>query len=335
MALRGFYGFGFAPVLLPGQSLSGTSPTYAVQAGIVTGNTDVRLDSSSAASTIVATPGISGTAIFGWSQLAINGQGIFETRADAGGTSHVSVVFDNLARPIIQRGAGGATLATAANSLVFGARYYFELKVTIADAGGIAVLRCNNVEIINFVGDTKNGGTSTLIDACRFSTGNATFVCGNFTWRDTTGSSPYNDFMGEQVVLTLQPNGNGAVSQFVGTDGNSVDNYLLVDETPPNITDYVSSPTAGQQDLYTFDDTALGGTVHAVNVRAYNSKSDAGARSIKLLERSGGGTLFTGPTQIISTAWQIAESGILLTDADGTAWNVTKVNALQGGVENV
>lgn len=47
------------------------------------------------------------------------------------------------------------------------------------------------------------------------------------------------------------PNGNGNYSQFDGSDGNSVDNYALVDEIPPVATDYVSTAVANELDSYT------------------------------------------------------------------------------------
>ena len=85
-----------------------------------------------------------------------------------------------------------------------------------------------------------------------------------------------DEFLGDCTVATLLPTGNGFVNQFVGSDGNSTDNYLLVDEQPPSSTDYVGSATTGQQDLYTLTNLTGSGTVlavaptiYAVRARAY------------------------------------------------------------------
>lgn len=75
---------------------------------------------------------------------------------------------------------------------------------------------------------------------------------------DVDATAP-NDWPGPGSIGYLRPNGNGASSQWAGSDGNSTDNYLLLDETPPNgVTDYIQSNTSGQIDDWTLTDTPAG-----------------------------------------------------------------------------
>lgn len=53
------------------------------------------------------------------------------------------------------------------------------------------------------------------------------------------------------------PNGNGNYAQWTGSDGDSTDNYQLVDERPPSSTDYVQGLTADQYDSYAMNTISL------------------------------------------------------------------------------
>jgi hypothetical protein len=152
---------------------------------------------------------------------------------------------------------------------------------------------------------------------------------------DGTGSAPYNDFLGERVVKAKRLVGNGAASQWTGSDGNSTDNYLLLDEDPLNTTDYVASSTAGQQDLYALSAATGLLSVDAVQVAAYTSKSDSGARSWKPLIRNTAGTVDTGAAVALSTTWTLQQGAVRQTDPAGAAWTTTTVNGIQAGAEVV
>lgn len=95
-------------------------------------------------------------------------------------------------------------------------------------------------------------------------------VYDDFVINDNSGSFQ-NTWPPENKIIILRPNGNGDNSQWTGSDGNSTDNYLLVDETPPDdVTTYVASNTLDQIDDYNLDATpaALGSgdTINCVQV---------------------------------------------------------------------
>ena len=58
-------------------------------------------------------------------------------------------------------------------------------------------------------------------------------------------------FSGEGFIIYRAPTGNGNTTQLDGSDGNQVDNYLLVDDNPVDTTtENVTTNTTGQYDTY-------------------------------------------------------------------------------------
>lgn len=213
--------------------------------------------------------------------------------------------------------------------------YYFEFKGTIADAGGVAVLRINGVTEVNFSGDTRNAANAS---ADRIQIGNATagvlgsglrfddlYIC------DGTGSAPTNDFLGDCRVQSRLPNGNGNSSQFDGSDGNTTDNYLLVDDaTQDGDTTYVQSPDVGDKDTYAYEDlTPTSGTVYGVQALPYARKTDAGARSICSVARLSG-TETDSSNKALSTSY-LYYPDIREAKPGGGSWSISDVNNAEFG----
>lgn len=265
---------------------------------------------------------------------------LLSLRGDAGATTHLTVNFDANGRLQLRRGLyNGTIIATSSHTPVAANTWHFyEIEWTIADAGGICKVRLDQVEVINFVGDTRNGGTNLTIDAIGAGFGDTTtrsnmddlYVC------DDTGIAPKNTFLGDVAIREQRANGNGATNQWIGSDGNSVDNYLNVDEIPFSTADYtgrVSTATA-ERDLYAFADlTGTIPTVFAVQVHDYAAKTDAGAGSIKTIARSSGGTVVGSAALPLSTTAGVVSGAILNTDPDGATWTKALVDSTQFGVE--
>jgi hypothetical protein len=103
------------------------------------------------------------------------------------------------------------------------------------------------------------------------------YIVDDLAINDAAGSHE-NTWCGEGEVIVLRPNGNGDNSQWAGSDGNSTDNYLLVDETPPDSADYVQSNTSGQIDDYALEATpaamASDDIINVVHVGVYAAVDD-------------------------------------------------------------
>ncbi len=255
---------------------------------------------------------------------------------DSGTVQHISVVRNTTTGLVeIRRGTEtGTLLATGTTNLYPNRWSYIEVSVTISDTVGEVHVRLNGspTDEVSFVGDTKNGGSSTDIDKIRFDFNLNWYISDVYILNDT-GPAPNNNFLGDVAVRTLSPNGNGTYSQLVGSDGNSTDNYQLVDERPFSVTDYVGSATVGDKDTYVVEDLPSGiTTVYGIQLCGLMAKSDATNANARLLLRSGG-TDFNGITQTLSTSYLGYYEVYQANPATSAAWTPAGVNGVEIGME--
>lgn len=249
------------------------------------------------------------------------------------GTAHLIVRLNTDFSISVLRGPG-TVLGTSAAGVVTTSGYcYLECKAVIHDTTGSYEVRVNGVNVLAGSGvDTRNGGNGVVTSVALMAVRSGelwddVYIC------DGSGSTN-NDFLGDNRVDCYFPNGNGNSSQLVGSDGNSVDNYLLVDESAPNDdTDYVQSATATEKDTYSFPNMAhTPATISGVQILMNAKKDDSGSRSLASVIRSGGADT-DGATQALSTSYayymQISE-----TDPNTTAaWTQSGFDAAEFGVK--
>jgi hypothetical protein len=253
-----------------------------------------------------------------------------------GATKQVDLYWDNTTGKLSVRRAGTTTLGTTTATFSQGVFYFVELRIVISDTVGVVQLKVDGATVLNLSSqDTLNSGSTA--DRVRFGDGGSSNVPGtvdDLYICDGSGSSPYNTFLGDCKVETRMPNGNGNSSQLVGNDGNSTDNYLLVDETTPNSdTDYVESSTVGDKDTYTYQDLATAtGTVYAVQILPYAKKTDAGSRSIVTVARLSGTEVDSAAATLAST-YSYPSQEIRTTKPGGGAWTISDVNSAEFGVK--
>jgi hypothetical protein len=266
-------------------------------------------------------------------------RGSISFRGDAAATGHIAVVAYTDGSVAIRRGTAGSgtTIASLpAGSLAPNAWHYIEAKVTISDTVGEVEVRANGgpVPILTFTGDTKNGGTANTIDGILLEVnGTTSMQYDDLYILDTTGAAPNNDFLGDVKIVLLEPSGNGNYSQLTGSDADSVDNYLLVDDAASVATaDYVAGATAALKDSYAMDDLSGVATVFAIQELAIVQKSDAGAASMKQLLRRAG-TDYTTVAAGLSTSWSELRNIRATDPSTGNQWTVSGVNAIEAGVE--
>lgn len=155
----------------------------------------------------------------------------------------------------------------------------------------------------------------------------------DFYWIDPTDAVGAVDFLGDRRVNTVYPDGNGNSSQFTGSDGNSTNNYLLVDEATPNDdTDYVESGTVGHIDLYSFGDVAVATSIDCVQTVARVKKTDAGARTAKTMTRIAG-TNYEGPEFAPDSTYSYALPIQEVSPATGIAWTLSELNGSEFGLK--
>jgi hypothetical protein len=192
--------------------------------------------------------------------------------------------------------------------------------------------------IIDFGGDTKNGGTDPNYNTMQFEDIMPQSPYSVATWDDlyildTTGTTN-NSRLGDIDVIALRPNGNGSSTQLTGSDGDQIDNYALVDDAgAPSSTDYVSGAGAGLTDLYTLQDSPANiQQVQAVRVGYDAQKGAAGYAAMKPVVKASGATS-NELVQPLSTSKTQYQSSIMETDPSGAAWTKTTLDGTEIGVE--
>lgn len=211
--------------------------------------------------------------------------------------------------------------------------HYMEVKLT-AGAAGSCEIRMNGVSVFSAVGQDFTDGNDN-IGTVRLVNPRSTISYWDDWYVADTDAGVVTDFLGPVKVHPLEPNGNGSSSQWVGSDANSIDNYLLVDEVPSDSdTTYVESATLGQIDLYAFEDLPVGvDVVYGVMVGVIAKKTLATAETIDPLVRTGAAN-FQGAAFVLPETtydgffhlWDVNPQTL-------AQWTVAEVNTAEFGVE--
>lgn len=279
-----------------------------------------------------------GTIVFGFANFmnaAATNQRSIEFRE--GATVHCGVGM-TVAGLLTIYGPAGTVVATATTAVTASVHQYLEFKAIIADSGGKVEIRLGETVLLTYNGDTRNGGTGVCDGVYARAFGAlASNSIDDVYLLDGSGGAQ-NDYQGDINVLTRVPNANGASSAWTGSDGNSVDNYLLVDDPAANTTDYVKASTSGLDDLYGAEDVPSTYTVISYRQTTWFSKSDAGTPpAIIPIQKGNSGGVRTEATiaaGTLSTTQQAVTSAINTTDPDGNALTPTRINAMQIGVRS-
>jgi len=215
--------------------------------------------------------------------------------------------------------------------------YVIEIHVKIADAGGVIEYKVDGVLNAGFSGDTKPGSDTQAARLFLVKYGNSSTIAyfDDFAVNDTTGVVD-NSWCGDAHIYALTPNANGNSSQFTGSDGNSTDNYLLVDEVPSNSdTDYVESLTSGHKDFYGLSDLPSlpsGSTISRVLVETRARETTAAGDPLQLGVRSSTTESFSSSI-VLSTTFT-AQRAEFLTDPNTLVdWTESGVNAMEAGIK--
>lgn len=198
---------------------------------------------------------------------------------------------------------------------------------------------------------TANLAANPTIVSCWIDFQDATldYIVDDLAVNDSSGSFQ-NSWCGEGEGIILRPNGNGDNSDWGGSDGNSTDNYLLIDEVPPATADYVEDNTSGQIDDYAMEATPAAlessDTINCVHVGVYAAVSDATSADpdivLRIKAASAGTVEESSNLDCNSATYQgpaplPANSNYQLTlydlpGASTTAWTKTDLDAMQAGV---
>ena len=264
---------------------------------------------------------------------AYNDSSCVQFYGDAGTVVHIRITFN--VRGGIDVWRGGTTLIASSpdNVWSYNAWNYIEVHLTVADSGGRVRVRLNgsSTNVIDFTGDTRNGGTSTNLDAFMLATlgaGAPTSYWDDLYVCDATGTRN-NTFLGDIKVQTLFPTGPGATTGLTSSGGA---NWAAVDEAPPSGTDYVFGSGSGK-DTYAVTDL-VSGTSAVLGVRntAYWRKTDTSVSLMRHILRVGT-TDYAGTSVSLVATTQPHSDMLDASPATSSAWTVSEVNGMEIGAE--
>lgn len=240
-------------------------------------------------------------------------------------------------RSSITISVGGVTVGTAgygiANEWVL-----YEGHIKMADVDGRIILKRNGLEIFNYTGDTK-ASSATVFDTMWLlvNTPNQYVTCATFyddiAINNIEGSID-NGWCGDGRILAIKPNANGDVSGLNGSDGDQIDNYLLVDDIPDDGDgSYVSSDVVDDYDLYNLADISLASYYKILRLWPEIRAKDDALGDIAPMIKSGV-TEDVDVSQTLEASYKPIIGKEYLQNPDNDLdWEHADINALQAGVK--
>ena len=202
------------------------------------------------------------------------------------------------------------------------------MDVKIDSVSGWARVYKDGIEIMSFDGDT---GTD---DIAKLRLGTMSEVASYLVYFDDVF---IDDSAGETSPIFVPvkkfdfvlPNGNGNYAQWTGSDGNQTDNYLLVDEVPPDDdTTYVVAVSGGFYDSYDMDTVTLGsGQEFVAVIPTVCARREGSTEQIALGTRLSSTDLVSSGYNLGTTYGTIWERQI--TKPGSGAWGQSDVNNME------
>lgn len=248
----------------------------------------------------------------------------------------ISLIVSAAGQLQLYRGDGVTLLATTGSVISAATWYSIEWKGTISNSisSNSNIVKLNGAEVLNLTATTDTQqNTNAFANGIRLYN-EATTTFDDFYILDTSGATA-NDFIGEKRIRSLFPNGNGNYSQWLGSDGNNTDNYLLVDDTtsPDDDTTYVEEGTTTEKDTYTFENTVA--DMHDITAVQHNiltRKDNADYRNIKHITR-------ISSTDYEGSAYSIPDSYVYFWNIlhqnpnTAAAWTTSELDGAEFGVK--
>jgi hypothetical protein len=221
----------------------------------------------------------------------------------------------------------------ATGSTVIEADTYYRLEFhgKVDDTTGILEFMLDGNLEGSWEGDTQPGSSTTTYGLSLYSTGGF-LDGGQETFWDNLGvndinGSKNNSWIGDTIILSAIPNNNGDVTQMNGSDGNQVDNYLLVDEIPDDAdSTYVSTSSLNFRDLYNISIPSAPSNfvIETVQVFSRTRRTGGTATDFCVIVKPGGETAvpFGRPISTISSGgWSAVNEATLHEATDETTQN--------------
>jgi hypothetical protein len=254
------------------------------------------------------------------------------------GYANLSIRRDILTRWTLRDATDSIIHTTPAK--VMGAWYFIEIKIkpSNSSSSGDVIFKINEEEVyscgagVDFLHASNSGTTTNTLKILGDSVYVVKYIDDIYIC-DSAGSVN-NTFLGDSAIDVLYPDGNGNANQFTGSDADSTDNYLHVDEAQADDdTSYVESSTSSHLDQYTFDNLAsTPSLINGVIASTYAKKDDAGSRTGRLVCRRSS-TNYEGSSFNPSTDYLYFDEVWEQDPSTAAAWTESNLNAAEFGIK--
>lgn len=229
------------------------------------------------------------------------------------------------------------TLLGASAAVIAGSTYYFiEIKVVIHNSTGTVDIKVDGSSVLSLSGQDTQATSNTQWAGLRFGNDyamgafSATREYDDLHIADGSGGSN-NDFLGDhRIVAKVASSGNGTNTDWSPSTGS--DHGALVDENPPNTSDYNQSGTAGQRDTYNFAAVGVSGTVKAVQTVNLLKADVAGVRYVGDSIRISSSNYDSSGT-VVGSDWVYRCELHPTSPATATAWTTSEIDGAEFGVK--
>ncbi len=226
-------------------------------------------------------------------------------------------------------GAQSILNTATATTLTSGVWYHFQVKTVIHASTGLFEVKINDAVEVTYSGNTKATANAYANRLKFFSDFGGNLLIDNDVIADGQGSIN-NDYLGVYVPSSEPPTGNGTDRDCTPSTGT--DDYAVVDENPPNTTDFLSSSVPTNRTSLAFAASpATAASIKGVKTVWYAQKDAVGARTLTPYVKIGS-TRYDGPTAYaMTTAWAFHEYIWELNPATSAAWTKAVVDAAEFG----
>ena len=227
------------------------------------------------------------------------------------------------------------TLATSSNTGVITANtwHYIVFKVLADNSAGTYEVWVDGTSQVSGTGaDTQNHASKSYHNGMQLRAGSLSQAVwfDDLYVLDGTGTKNNDESLGAKVISRLNPNGDDTTDWTAnggGTHYTEVDDIVFDGDT-----NFVSTDTATDQDIFDYEALSNAANIAAVQVTSDVLESSANSFGLKTLAKSSGNTVNGGEQYVGTTDW-IGKSVVFEEDPDGANWVSSTVNSTAFGVE--
>jgi hypothetical protein len=224
----------------------------------------------------------------------------------------------------------GTLLGTTATGLLLNnVWHWIDFSGTINTTTGSVVLKVDGVTVLNLSSvNTQGFATVATWDGIIIGTQGTSTTNSQLCAFDDLYVLDSATTLGERRIETIRPSADTAQKDWTPNTGTV--NFNRVNDATVQSGTFVQSSTLNNLDLYdTVDLTGIPVSIDMVQITAFAQKTDAGARSIKLVADVSGTQLLSSDLSLMASISPFKFA--MLTKPGGGAWDTSSVNGLKIG----